>query len=168
MYSLVGNLLVNNIVKKNNDNNYSNNSNELIHLKFIAMIQKNEKINTRNLHTQSSSNFFTSVYRFFTSDNRNHTLNFINTTISRCTDLLKANIHSESIGDTLLCKTILRDLINAIEGLKNLQVTYENDKAFVCSISHVIEQINNKILFYQLTHKHLFDVEESIPPPPLI
>ena len=154
----------NKILKTTDNNNtykMDNIQDIITKIKFIGCIKKDEKINVKTMNISSNS-LFTSLYRIFQQENRNHTLNFLSSTINRAFEIINSHIHSSSSSDILVCKNLFLDLQQSINGLKNLQYTYISDRMFYCYISTLIENINNKLLELKLNNSSFFDQEQPI------
>ncbi len=155
--------LSNKILKTTNNNNNSkmDNIQDIItKIKFIGCIKKDEKINVKTMNILPNS-LYTSIYRIFQQENRNHTLNFLSSTINRAFEIINSYIHSPNSSDILVCKSLFNDLQSSINGLKNLQYTYVSDRMFYCSISTLIENINNKLLELRMNNSSFFTLEEN-------
>lgn len=113
-------------------------------LKFISTFQSGEKIDVKHLRVEVN-NYFTPFKRLIYGESRDTTLNFITSTIERSFEILLSTVHSEKKSDRLFCKNMIRDLSAAIQGLKNIQSTYSEDKLFWCNIETIIDAITTKI-----------------------
>ena len=113
-------------------------------LKFISMVKRDEKINVKNMYIQPK-NMFTSISRLFNQESRDTTLNFLTMTFNRVFEIITYYTYTQKQVDKILIISILNDLNLSINGLKNLQYTYSDDRLFVCHIETLIEMINSKI-----------------------
>ena len=113
-------------------------------LKFISTFQSGEKIDVKHLRVELN-NYFTPFKRLIYGESRDTTLNFLSSTIERSFEILLSNVHSDKKSDRLFCKNMIRDLTAAIQGLKNIQLTYSDDKLFWCNIETIIDAITTKI-----------------------
>jgi hypothetical protein len=130
-------------------------------LKFIGHIQKDEKINVRHVNRQPNT-FSTKIYRsVIYPDNRTNSLKFIKDVITRSFEIIEHHIHR---GNTLICKSIVSDLVKARQGMLNLKYTYNDDTKFCCDMDVLIENIGSKLTDLQGEHPLIF--EESSPPQP--
>jgi len=150
-------------ILKNNNINLNHNMDTVqdisTKIKFISCLQKDEKINIKHLNV-STNNLLSSLYRLFYQENRSNTLNFLATTINRAFEIVSSYMHSSKSSELLFCKNLLTDLRNCIDGLKNLQYTYQSDRMFYCSIMTLIETVQNKL--YELsTMKPNFFISNS-------
>ena len=59
----------------------SDNDQLISRLKFLSKINKNEKIDTKNLVVQPADTYYTSLTRTYKQDSRNNTLSFIQSII---------------------------------------------------------------------------------------
>jgi len=129
-------------------------------LKFISTFQSGEKIDVKHLKVEVN-NYFTPFKRLIYGESRDTTLNFLSSSIERSFEILLSNVHSEKKSDRLFCKNMIKDLTSAIQGLKNIQLTYSDDKLFWCNIETIIDSINTKISEVRDIAPNLF--EETIP-----
>lgn len=113
-------------------------------LKFISMVKQDEKINVKNMFIQPK-NMFTSISRLFNQESRETTLNFLTMTFNRVFEIITYYTYTQKPIDKILIISILNDLNLSINGLNNLQHTYNEDRLFVCHIQTLIEMINSKI-----------------------
>jgi len=113
-------------------------------LKFISMIKKNEKINTKFMYVQKDG-LLTRISRtFINPDNRYNTLTFLQRTINNTFRILDAYDKNDlDHSKHLKYKKIIRDLMSARIGLQNIQETYETDLKFKCDVTTLIESIEN-------------------------
>jgi hypothetical protein len=135
-----------------------NNQEIISRLKFIGRIEKDEKINVRQVNRQPNT-FFTKISRsIIYPDNRNNSLKFIRDVILRSFDILEHLInHNESI----ICKSLIYDLNTAKKGMLNLKYTYNEDTKFCCDIDVLIENISSKLINIKENRPHLFDDESE-------
>lgn len=113
-------------------------------LKFISMVKRDEKINVKNMYIQPK-NMFTSFSRIFNQENRDTTLSFLKSTFNRVFEIISFYIYTQKTIDKIFVINLLKDLTFSINGLENLQLTYREDRLFVCHIQTLIEMINSKI-----------------------
>ena len=113
-------------------------------LKFISMVKQDEKINVKNMFIQPK-NMFTSISRLFNQESRETTLNFLTMTFNRVFEIITYYTYTQKTIDKILIISILNDLNLSINGLNNLQHTYNEDRLFVCHIQTLIEMISSKI-----------------------
>jgi hypothetical protein len=124
-------------------------------LKFISMVKQDEKINVKNMFIQPK-NMFTSFSRLFNQESRETTLNFLNMTFNRVFEIITYYTYTQKQIDKILIISILNDLNLSINGLNNLQQTYNDDRLFVCHIQTLIEIINSKIREVKQHKPHWF------------
>ncbi len=124
-------------------------------LKFISKIEIGERINVNNIST-SSHNIFSSIYRTIFKEGRNKTFLFLNDVIDRSFELLLLYKDSKKISDKITYSHIIDDLVSSINGLKNLQNTYLNDRNFYCDIDTLIGSIFARLAeFYENDNNNL-------------
>jgi len=127
-------------------------------LKFIAHIQKDEKINVRHVNRQPNT-LYTKISRsLIYPDNRNNSLKFVKDVISRSLEILHHYILKENFN---LSKGILNDLLKARQGIINLKYTYNDDTKFCCDMDVVIENIGVFIDKLEKEHPILFRETEN-------
>jgi hypothetical protein len=116
----------------------------ITHLKFISTFEPGDKINISTLQIEKNT-LLNSIKRYWYGESRNTTLNFITTTIEQSFQIVLTLLNSDNISDKMLCSSITIDLKKCINGLKNLQQTYSDDKLFFCTIDTIIDNIDAKI-----------------------
>jgi len=126
----------------------------LARLKFIGLVQIDEKIDTYYMERQQN-NFATKLIRTFVSnDNRNNLKNFLKDTINRSVSLIYSSEDKESLQNS-----IFLDLLKAQNGIENIQKTYSEDTKFICDIKVIIDNLNDKINHLQNKYNHLSSLE---------
>jgi hypothetical protein len=130
--------------ERNQQMQLERNKETITHLKFIGTFQPAEKIDVRNLQIETN-NIFTPIKRMLLGESRNTTLGFLSGTIERSFDIISSYVHSDRTSDRIYCTNIVSDLLKAVNGLKNVQKTYKEDKLFMCQIDTVIESIQGKL-----------------------
>ena len=120
------------------------NTEEIIsRLKFIGHIQKEEKINTRQVNRQAN-NLWTKLQRtVIYPDNRTNTLKFLKDVITRTFEVLELQHEDKNV-----CKTIIEDLNKAKQGIVNIRQTYMDDTKFCCDMDVLLENINIQLAHY--------------------
>lgn len=125
-------------------------------LKFIGCIEKDEKVDTRNVNRQPNT-FATKMYRtFLYRDSRVNTLKFIKDVISRTFEIIQLNIHQKNYG---ICQNIILDLIKAKQGILNLKHTYSDDTKFCCDMDVFIENVDTRIANLKENFPSIFESE---------
>jgi len=130
----------------------------IIRLKFIGTFQPNEKVDVRNLRIENNT-MITPIKRMLFGESRDTTYSFLNSTIERSFEIINAYIRSDKISEKIYCKNILSDMIKAIQGLKNIQKTYRDDKLFYCNIETVIENIESKLSEIREKYPEIFNIK---------
>jgi hypothetical protein len=128
------------IIKNFNESEKENLKNIITRLKFIGMVNKGEKINVKELVTQENT-FLTSIFRMFSCDSKEKTLEFLDSTIREAIKMIVLLNGSKSSYDTGICETIIKDIEGSIKGLENIQNTYSSKKIVVCSVQTLIDLI---------------------------
>lgn len=116
-------------------------------LKFIGTIQTGDKINVKLMTIQNDC-FLTKLNRtIFNIDDRGNTLIFITSIINKSFELL-TSLEKEK-GDNFfrmaLYTNLISDIKKSIEGIKNLEETYDSDKLFCCKLEVLREEISARI-----------------------
>ena len=138
-----------------------NNHDTITRLKFLSRIRKGEKINVVS-NTLQPDGFVTSVSRtIFSTDNRQNTLTYIQNSIGSAFQLFNIYVESLKESEKLLAKQIIRDIISAKPGIRNLTITYQEDTMFCCSIETYIQTIDARIEEYRLKYPNMFDQESD-------
>lgn len=139
------NYLKNFIFYEIRQNTIMENTEEIIsRLKFIGHIQKEEKINTRQVNRQAN-NIWTKLQRtLIYPDNRTNTLRFLKDVITRTFEVLELQHEDKTV-----CKTIIEDLGKAKIGIINLRQTYVDDTKFCCDMDVLLETITTNLTHYK-------------------
>jgi hypothetical protein len=148
---------------------FDRNKDIIKNLKFISTLEAGEKVDVRNLKIEQN-NFFTPLRRMISGESRDTTLKFISNTIDRSFEIINSYVYSEKISEKKFVTNIVIDLYKTIKGLKNIQNTYQDDKAFCCNIEIMIEDIYSKMNEFEDRHPFIKDYimavknKEDIPP----
>lgn len=137
----------------------------LTRLKFIGTVGPGEKIDVRGMKVESNS-LFTPLKRLLNGESRDTTHGFISATIERSFEILSVYVHSDKKSDSCTAANIVKDLLAAVSGLKNIQRTYKDDKLFVCNLETIIEGINSRLTELKDTHGKLFVTQAGFFDPP--
>ena len=117
----------------------------LSRLKFIGLLKRNEKVNTKHVYVQPDC-IKTSLSRsLLYPESRASTLQFVHSTITRTFEILDMY---EQAGDTvnnMSYTSLVGDLVQSQSGLENLKYTYQDDKKFCCDIETSRQQITTKL-----------------------
>lgn len=117
-------------------------------LKFIGKIKPNDKINVKHLYIQPN-NLLSKISRSLVyHDERENALSFVYSTIEKTLETINVTLMDPpkdvkldpSKEDRIL--NIVTDLKNSMYGIKNLAMTYSEDKFFCCKIEVLIQEIN--------------------------
>ena len=134
----------------------------LTKLKFLAKVDRGEKINIRDMSLQNESWFTTVSRTFWSVDNRNNTMNFIQNTITSAFNLIILLLKSDTVGDRQICKTIIEDIIRSKKGISTLKSTYAEDTYFCCGVDTYIQMIDAHMADLKSKQSELFDGIEDI------
>lgn len=110
----------------------------VLNLKLISKIKQNDKMIIVNKIIRVDNRLIQPVLRWYTSDNRIETLQFIEILINKALDNISNDVKEDSVYTTDLIK---KELINSLIGLENLNATYKND----IYISSKIDLLKDKI-----------------------
>ncbi len=117
-------------------------------LKFIAKIREGEKIDVKSMSVVHSD-IPSRAYRTFVSrESRLETLEFIKISINRAIDMIYYYLSLKEETEHFnkdVAKIIICNLNLCKQGLKNLTVTYEEDRKFTTDIETLIETMDIKI-----------------------
>lgn len=138
----------------------------LLNLKIISQIKPNTKIRTLKEGTVDIENItkFTSLRRYFTNENREKNIEYIDSviedTIQKCNNITSSRIFSKtSIKDLQssfiiskldteynnqykILQMIYEDLLLVPDSLKNLKQVYINDKKTCSKIDIIIQKVS--------------------------
>ena len=117
-------------------------------LKLISTIREGEKLDTRALVIQPMG-LLTSIQRRLQGCRRVQTQEFVWSTLkcaSRIIDELITHISVPT--DISQIRMMLNDLSSSLQGLSSLQKTYADDRAFVCSLGTLNDEIHRDIIDY--------------------
>lgn len=163
--SIISSSLMNNILKKNTSlykMSLSDNSEIISNLKFIGLIEKHYKINVSNLSLQPVGPYTKFNRTFICYENSRHSaLKFIERTINRSFDLVVRYAESDKISEVCLVKNILVDIIKSLEGIDNLQYTYDDDIKFKCDLKSIRQSIVPRLKEVHHHYSHLFKSEDN-------
>jgi hypothetical protein len=93
----------------------------LSNLKFICKLKRGDKINISRMIVQPNSILTTISRTIFNQDNRKNTLTFINQTVTKSFEILKKLKTSNHIYSISMSDHLIKDLINAKEGMNCLK-----------------------------------------------
>lgn len=132
-------------------------------LKFIGLINKGDKLNVKNFTVQPD-NVITKINRSFINlDNRQNSLQFVETTVQKAFQILKLSLVSDKISDKILCMNILQDIIKSKQGISNLCETYQNDVMITCNFATILQDIDARLAEIRNIHPDLFkDIENGV------
>ena len=112
----------------------------LTSLKVISMIKEGQKVKVRNglldLETQSSG-LKVGIKRWLNNDNRHTTLLYVKNSVNNAIGTLKLNSEHDD--------KIRQYLLDSINGLNALEITYGNDASITASLQVLQERIKTEI-----------------------
>tara|TARA_R110002111_G_scaffold193016_1_gene259079 strand:- start:323 stop:811 length:489 start_codon:yes stop_codon:yes gene_type:complete len=139
------------------DSTMQNNEEIISRLKFIGLIEKDEKINIRYVSKQQN-NWITSISRTaIYPDSRKNTLKFVQNIIERTFEIIDQHIVKNKILD---CKNVILDLVKSKNGLQNLKHTYSDDTKFCCDMDVLIQKVCAKIDELKKSFENVFTKNE--------
>ncbi len=112
----------------------------ILNLKLISKIKQNDKMLIINKVIQVDTRFLQPIWRWYTSDNRTETFNFITMIVNKG---IEYSSSKERISENELYtkENVNKDLKLSLVGLENLGATYKND----ILISSKIDLLKDKI-----------------------
>ena len=119
-------------------------------LKFICKLQKGEKINVKYMFVQPEGIATRLSRTLIHQDNRNNTLNFLRSTITRTFEIISSYSSSNKESHRHICLHVIKDLQESKTGLINLKDTYISDIKFTCDIDTLLQEIDAKLT--EITH----------------
>ena len=141
------------------EHSYDRHKDVMKKLKFIARIQAGDRINVNTISTTTNT-FFSAMYRTLFKESRKKTYDFLTDVIDRSFELIVLYQESTKMSDRITCSHIFEDLHHSINGLRNLQITYNDDQNFYCEIDTLIGSIYARLAeLYE--KKELFISEEQ-------
>lgn len=124
-------------------------------LKFLAKVQKGEKINVNGLFVQLDGLKTTVSRTVWNVDSRQNTLTFIEKVLANSTNLIELYLNSNNHSKFEMAKNIINDLDSSKSGIQNLKNTYNDDVMFCSKIDTFIQMIDAKLTEIKSTHAHL-------------
>lgn len=109
----------------------------ILNLKMISKIKQNNKLLIVNKTLHVDQRFLQSVFRWYTADNREDTIDFISGVINHALDQTITIKHQVYDSDKMK-----EELLSTIPGLENLSATYKLDNLVVSKIDMLIDKIN--------------------------
>lgn len=117
-------------------------------LKFLANLNKGDKINTRFM-TRSQDGLITRFIRTFINyDNRQNAIHFVQKTIYNAFEIITQFDRSQKPVDKAMLANIIKDLTAVQVGLSNLKDTYVDDLKFRCDMDTLLQSIQCKLTEY--------------------
>lgn len=110
----------------------------VLNLKLISKIKQNDKMIIINQILNVDSRLLQSIRRWYTCDNRNDTVQFIENVINTAIDYM----NHENKNTVYDIESIKIELKNTIQGLENLSATYKIDNLIISKIDILKEKIS--------------------------
>jgi hypothetical protein len=123
---------------------YESTQEVLSRLKFIGTLQAGERVDVHNQCIENNT-ILTGVKRMFYGEGREATYAFFTNTIERAFAILYSLVATEKLGDRMVCSHILQDMMKAMNGIKNMQITYQTDKKFMCNLETLVQAVQAKM-----------------------
>ena len=114
-------------------------------LKFIAKLNKGDKINVKNMYIQQNNLIDKLSRTLFHVDDRSNTLLFVTDTIRLALEMLSTFLLSREPYFVSQARNLATDLRAAKKGLLNLKETYADDVMFTCKIDALIEECEARL-----------------------
>lgn len=111
-------------------------------LKFIGRIKKGEKIDTHHMTVQRCGIITSIIRTAWYQDNRNNTLNFIQTIIESSFDVLQKFTNQS---DERMINYMITDLKGSKNGIDALKETYVSDLKFCCDLDTIVQLIDTRL-----------------------
>lgn len=125
-------------------------------LKFISRVAYDEKINVRDMSVHQNG-YFTAFYRmFWEHDSRGNTLSFVHAVLNRSFELISMYINSSNPYEKTMCTNLIEGVLEAREGLSNIQKTYFNDSMFVCQIETLAQDVQGRLYSLKESYPDIF------------
>jgi len=120
---------------------------DIVNLRTLSIIEKNEKITIKNnIINIDSNNLFQSLKRWWFDSNRDTGLIFIENLINNINIKIISNSHKI---ENSVINDIRTHLFNSKDGLNNLKLTYNNDTVINEKIDNIMRNID-KILKFKI------------------
>jgi hypothetical protein len=129
-------------------------------LKFLGSLKPNDKFNSKFLYVQPDGIVTRLARTFFSYDNRNNALKFIEETINSSFDVLSHYELSNKASDKAMCENIVKDLVMSKVGITSLKMTYNDDIRFCCDIETLVQMLDSKML--DISSKYNLPIEDYI------
>ena len=129
----------------------------LTRLKLIGTLKPGEKLDIRKMRIESN-NILTPLKRMFFGDSREATYTFFCNTIERAFSILYSLASTNKTSDVIICSHIVKDMELAIEGIKNVQNTYKEDKMYFCNLETLMQTINAKNMDVKEKYEQFYKV----------
>lgn len=123
---------------------YESTQEVLSRLKFIGTLQAGERVDVHNQCIENNT-ILTGIKRMFYGEGRDATYAFFTNTIERAFAILYSLVATEKLGDRMVCSHILQDMMKAMNGIKNMQITYQSDKKFMCNLETLVQAVQAKM-----------------------
>jgi hypothetical protein len=125
------------------DNGMETNEETLARLKFISFIQKDEKINVRQVGRQPNT-LLTKISRtILYPDNRYNGLKFIRDVMNRSFEILENYILRKQ---WLSARAVVTDMLRAKQGIINLRYTYGDDTKYCCDLDVLLNNLSDRLI----------------------
>lgn len=131
-------------------------------LKFLGSLKPNDKFNSKFLYVQPDGIFTRITRTFFSYDNRNNALKFIEETINSSFEVLSHYELSNKPSDKSMCENIVKDLISSKAGITSLKMTYNEDIRFCCDIETLIQMLDSRMLDITQKYNIILETNEDI------
>ena len=114
----------------------------LTELRILGSVRPQDRISTNHAVKPvvriQKPEFFRSIYRFFGSESRSSNMAYIQSLLQRVIDRYTTAVHN---GDMALQSRICEETESAIQGIRRLQQTYEDDAQFQASVNISVDTV---------------------------
>lgn len=126
----------------------------LIKLRFLAKIQRGNKINVNSMDFVDANSLLGSISRAFHHENRNVTYMFINSVIDQAVTSLNQYGPKGYLPNSIFQKMLVNGLYQARRGIAELSSTYRADPETVAKIEVCLEKIDLQLQKFRHLLEH--------------
>lgn len=119
-------------------------------LKFIAKIQKGEKVDVDALSIHQTSYLLSFIRTLFRNESRDKTITFIRTTYGESFEIIEDFSKNGDQFNNRVVSLLLETIQTSIKGLQNLIDTYHEDRMFVAKVETILETVVAKLEDFNL------------------
>ena len=135
----------------------------LTELRILSSLRPNDRITTNHATKPvvriQKPDFFRPWYRFLNNESRNSNIAYLQSMFQRVIDRYRA---AEKFNDQGLVQRLQSESLSAIDGIRKLQQTYEDDAQFQAAMDVSVDTVCQHL---QITRNDLVPVEAPAPAP---